>query len=392
MYKKLISLLLALIVVATICTIPALAADGTTQQKFYVSCWSIDASGKEYVAALGSAGEYPEWEDALNAIESHDVSGYTNYRFGIICGIDTETVYEISTDIVLPDNTYLLLGNTVITKPITIKGGINACVVFTEWCVLSGGNTVTNIDGGVILYARYEWKGNSQKWVYDPDTNPEGPGGNQNNNGSGIFPGYPFPDDILPHEKEDTILKDNPFADVNESDWFYNDLIFVYSHNLMVGTSTDPMLFSPNIPLTRGMVVTVLYRYVGSPDVTGLMNPFDDVPDGTWYTNAIKWAAGNGIVYGYGNGKFGPNDNITRQDMAVIMHRYEQISSKIPPDIVMDREFSDWNAIADWAKDAVNRLTTQGIISGKPNNLFDPKGDATRAEYATVLMRLLSGG
>jgi uncharacterized repeat protein (TIGR02543 family) len=181
----------------------------------------------------------------------------------------------------------------------------------------------------------------------------------------------------------------NPFTDVKPGDWFYGDVEYVFTNGLMVGTSTDPMLFSPNATLTRGMVVTVLWRLAGSPVLDGAVNQFTDVMDGLWYSDAVMWAAANGIVSGYGNGLFGPEDNITREQMAVIIINYQKFSGKIPPDIVMDREFSDWNDISDWAKDAVNRLTIQGIISGKPGNLFDPQGETTRAEFAAVLHRFL---
>ncbi|MCL2815528.1 MAG: S-layer homology domain-containing protein, partial [Oscillospiraceae bacterium] len=186
-----------------------------------------------------------------------------------------------------------------------------------------------------------------------------------------------------------SIFIDNPFDDVKESDWFYDDVMYVYSHGLMNGTGIDPMIFSPDISLTRGMVVTVLYRLAGSPDVNDLTNPFDDVAADMWYTDAIKWAAENDIVKGYGNGKFGPNDNITRQDLAAVIYRYEQFSDNIPRDVLTDRKFSDWTDINDYAKNAVNVLTMQGIINGKPGNIFDPAGNATRAEFSAILHRFL---
>ena len=116
---------------------------------------------------------------------------------------------------------------------------------------------------------------------------------------------------------------------------------------------------------------------------------FEDVPSGQWYSEAVAWAAQNGIVSGMGDGLFAPNSDITREQMATILYRYEQFSGKIPPDIVADREFSDWDDISDYAKNPVNVLTAQGIINGKPGNLFDPKGTATRAEVAAMLHRFL---
>ena len=181
----------------------------------------------------------------------------------------------------------------------------------------------------------------------------------------------------------------NPFIDVLGTDWFIDAVIYVYDKGLMNGTSADPMLFSPNATLTRGMVVTVLYRMENTPDVSGMTNPFDDVAAGQWYADAVVWAADKEIVSGYGDGKFGPEDNITREQMAAILLNYELFTHIVPPDIRVDTDFADWDDISEYARNAVTQLTMQGIVTGKPNNLFDPKGNATRAEFATVLMRFL---
>ena len=180
---------------------------------------------------------------------------------------------------------------------------------------------------------------------------------------------------------------ENPFIDVKADDWFYGDVAYVSINRLMLGTNTDPMLFNPNMALTRGMAVTVLYRMSESPDASGLENPFDDVPYGMWYADAVKWAADNKLVNGYGDGKFGPEDIITREQLALILSKYERFAGMIPPDILPAKEFADWNDISDWAKNAVRALTAQGVIGGKPNNLFDPAGEATRAEFAALLHR-----
>ncbi|MCL1905741.1 MAG: InlB B-repeat-containing protein, partial [Clostridiales bacterium] len=181
----------------------------------------------------------------------------------------------------------------------------------------------------------------------------------------------------------------NPFEDVKSSDWFYGDVEYVYTNGLMVGTSTDPMLLSPNMTTTRGMIVTILYRLEGEPDVSDLTNPFDEVAAGTWYTDAVIWAAGNGIVSGYGGGKFGPEDSITRQDLAVILNNYaKSVGIKLPA-VNGYKGFNDDADIANYAKDAIERFFEAGIIAGKPGNIFDPKGDATRAEVAAMLHRFL---
>jgi hypothetical protein len=182
----------------------------------------------------------------------------------------------------------------------------------------------------------------------------------------------------------------NPFTDVKASDWFFDDVAYVYINGLMTGTSTNPMLFSPNMPLTRGMIVTILYRRAGSSDVSDLPNPFDDVPGDIWYADAVKWAVANGIVVGYGNGKYGANDNVTRQDLAVILHRYAYYAGISLPMAREYRSFLDDADIANYAKEAIEAFFRAAVINGYPDGGVHPKGEATRAEVAAMLHRFLN--
>lgn len=184
----------------------------------------------------------------------------------------------------------------------------------------------------------------------------------------------------------------NPFADVSETDWFANDVIYVYSNDYMGGTSTDPMLFSPKAPTTRGMAVTILYRMAGSPDASGFGNPFSDVPTDQWYTDAVKWAVRNHIVEGVGNDRFAPNANVTREQMAVILYNYANWAGFGPEGAWAVRlDFADVDKISDWAVEGAMYVYMNGIISGKPGNLFDPKGETARSEFAAMLHRFLAG-
>jgi len=175
-----------------------------------------------------------------------------------------------------------------------------------------------------------------------------------------------------------------PFTDVNSGDWFYSNVQYVFGSGLMNGTSTD--MFSPNVSLTRGMIVTILYRHAGSPNVSDLKNPFDDVSEGKYYTEAVKWAAENEVVFGF-DGKFSPDDFITRQDLAVILHRYAGFAGIELPTARVYSDFGDDTVISDYAKEAVAALFEAQIINGKPGNLFDPGGNTTRAEVAAMLHR-----
>ncbi|MCL2057432.1 MAG: S-layer homology domain-containing protein, partial [Oscillospiraceae bacterium] len=181
----------------------------------------------------------------------------------------------------------------------------------------------------------------------------------------------------------------NPFVDVLGTDWFIDDVIYVYDKGLMMGTNTEPMRFSPQMTTTRAMIVTILYRMEGEPGATGFGNPFSDVAAGQWYTDAVLWAAANGIVSGYGDGIFGTDDEITREDLVVILDRYAFYARLTLPAIREYIGFADDAEIASYAKGAVEKFYKAGIVNGMPHNLFDPLGDAKRAEVAAMLHRFL---
>ena len=178
----------------------------------------------------------------------------------------------------------------------------------------------------------------------------------------------------------------NPFADVSEKDWFYGDVMFVYENGLMLGTSKT--LFSPHGTATRGMMATILWRMEGSPAPKG-KNSFTDVEAGKWYADAITWTAENGIFAGYGKDKFGPDDPITREQLAAIFYRYADYKGY---DLTVKGnldKFKDADKIADYAKTAMQWAVGSGLVKGKSGNLLDPQGTATRAEIAAMLHRFI---
>jgi uncharacterized repeat protein (TIGR02543 family) len=177
------------------------------------------------------------------------------------------------------------------------------------------------------------------------------------------------------------------FADVTKSDWFYDAVAFVASRGIMIGTNEETSLFSPDMPLTRGMAIMVLYNAEGKPAVDGLENPFTDVADNAYYIDAVKWCADKNIIFGYGNSRFGPDDRIARQDFASIIMRYADYRHSVLTNVKVYSAFSDENEISDYARTAVIMCYETGIIIGKPGNVFDPNAYVTRAESAAILYR-----
>lgn len=173
-----------------------------------------------------------------------------------------------------------------------------------------------------------------------------------------------------------------PFNDVSESEWFYEAVKYVYDKGMMNGVSDTS--FAPYSNLTRGMIAQVLYNLEGKPAVSG--SAYTDVAADQWYNDAVNWAAQKGIVTGYGDGTFGPMDNITREQMAAILYRYAQykgydVSAK--GDLTA---FTDGNTVSDWAKDAMSWAVGTALFNGKGDGILDPTTTATRAEVAKILM------
>ena len=177
-----------------------------------------------------------------------------------------------------------------------------------------------------------------------------------------------------------------PFADVSGSDWFYNDVRYVYEKGIMDGTGADR--FSPNAPLTRAMIVTILYRMAGSPAMSGASD-FKDVDSNKWFAKAVAWAAANGIVNGYGSGLFGPNDPVTREQLAAILYRYAVYGGMTAVTLEENLgSFADTAQLSAYAIQAMNWAVGQGLINGSGSNLV-PKAQATRAQVAAIIHRYL---
>ena len=175
-----------------------------------------------------------------------------------------------------------------------------------------------------------------------------------------------------------------PFTDVTSGDWFYDAVAYVYDKGMMEGT-TDTT-FAPTMNLTRSMIAQVLYNLEERPEAPGAAG-FTDVVANAWYADAVNWAAARGIVKGYDTGAFGPEDSVTREQLAAILYRYAQAKGYDTTQGGMAvREFSDSASISDWAQEAMAWAVNAQVLSGKGNGVLDPQGTATRAEVAQMLM------
>lgn len=174
-----------------------------------------------------------------------------------------------------------------------------------------------------------------------------------------------------------------PFTDVSENDWFYQELVYVYQNGLMNGT--DGGKFSPNMTTSRGMIVTVLYRMEGQPAAG--QSGFADVRDDMYYAAPVAWAAANGIVNGYDSGLFGPEDPITREQMAAILYRYAAYKGR---DVSARADLSgypDAGRISDYAVESLRWANAVKLVNGTDAGTLSPTGQASRAQIAAVLAR-----
>ena len=177
-----------------------------------------------------------------------------------------------------------------------------------------------------------------------------------------------------------------PFTDVPAGSWYYGAAAYAYNNGLFAGTTATT--FAPDMTMTRAMLVSVLWRLAGEPAPKGT-NTFDDVPDGTWYTDAVTWAAENGVVAGIGNGRFDPSSSVTREQTAVILFNYAHskgydVSARADLSV-----FPDAGSVSDWAQSALAWANASGLISGAvrgTQTILDPQGSASRAQVAMILM------
>ena len=179
-----------------------------------------------------------------------------------------------------------------------------------------------------------------------------------------------------------------PFTDVTEGDWFYDAVRYAYETGLMDGVGDN--LFAPNSETTRAQLVTILYRLAGEPEVSGTSG-FTDVEADTWYTDAVVWAAENGIVNGVSETEFAPGKDITREQLATILFRYAEAKGYDVSARADLSAYTDADQIQSYAAESVAWAVAEGLIQGFEDNTLRPAGNATRAQIATILMRFCAG-
>lgn len=241
---------------------------------------------------------------------------------------------------------------------LTISGGVIAV-----WTANTADNQPLDADGTITV------SGGTQQPA-DGTTPPEKPDGSGDNGASGGNAQQPGP---------------GGFTDVSRDDWFANGVDYVSQKGLMSGTGTGT--FAPNTALARGMLVTILYQMAGAPEVTGTC-PFRDVAAGSYYEKAAIWAAENGLVSGYENGCFGPNDPVTREQLAAILYRYAQYRGLDVSQTGSIGGFADNSSVSGYARTAMAWANGAGLISGMGDNTLAPRGTATRGQAAVILMGL----
>lgn len=179
---------------------------------------------------------------------------------------------------------------------------------------------------------------------------------------------------------------DNPYADIDNTDWFYDAVRYMTENGLMNGTSET--MFSPYASISRAMFASALYCLEGKPEINR-NNPFPDVPSDAWYTDAVLWIEYNGIMMGYGDGIFDPNAPMTCQNAMTILYRYAQSNWM---DVKADAELSDYvdsDSVVFYAADAMKWAVALGIIQGRPAMTLKPLEEYTRAELAATIRRLV---
>ena len=261
---------------------------------------------------------------------------------------------------------------------VTIKADQKEGYTFSGWKVTSGNVTIKNAKAETTTFKMTsESVAIEAEYTQDSSSNNNtGNGGSTGSSGSTETP-----------SGDHTNCPSAPFKDVDTNAWYHTSIDYAVEKSLMNGVSADS--FDPNGTLTRAMLVAILYRLEGSPDFNNT-NSFGDVKASDWFANAVLWANANGVVSGYDNGNFGPNDPITREQMASILYRYEKLKGGGFTGAWSFRlEFDDIDKLSSWADEAMHWCVMNNLISGVGGNTLDPKGNATRAQVASIIMRFI---
>ncbi|WNX83118.1 InlB B-repeat-containing protein [Agathobaculum sp. NTUH-O15-33] len=232
-----------------------------------------------------------------------------------------------------------------------------------------------------------QWKTNSGGGTGGGDSGGGGGAGGGGGGATGpVEPDKPGTDDagFTPCDGGESCPTKGTFLDNPYGSWYHNYVDYVFTNGLMKGVSSDR--FAPDETLTRGMLVTILYRMAGSPAVSGA-SPFADVAEGKWYTDAILWATQTDVAGGYGNDRFGPDDPITREQTAAILYRYAVLKGFDTDGREELSSFTDANEVSAWAREAMQWCVQKSLITGRTEQELAPAGTATRAEIAAILSR-----
>lgn len=379
--------------------------DGDTGSYFM---W-LDGNGNSYVPGasvpatvteLTVQWSAPTYTVTLNGVNS-DATGAGNYAVGVTVNIYASTKSGYSFNGWTSDNVTITNANNknasfiMPAKDVAVtanwtknSSGGTGHIYYTIKATAGAGGTISPSGNAAVLYGR------NKTFTITPDNGYAIADVKIDGQSIGAVKTYTFERVKGDHTIEAVFMKatgnpqtgvDVPFTDVSENDWFYADVAYVYANGLMAGTSM--ITFSPNVTTTRGMIVTILYRLEGEPTISGIC-PFDDVKSGSYYEKAITWAAAKGIVSGYGSDLFGPDDPITREQMAVILFRYAHykgldVSAGEDTNIL---SYNDALDISEYAFPAMQWICGESILNGSDGNLM-PRGSATRAQVAAILHR-----
>ncbi len=263
------------------------------------------------------------------------------------------------------------------TTPTPTSRTYTAPVSISESCKLKAIASKVGMNDSTVFSATYI----IGEKTYDETPIDDGNGNNGGSSGGNGNSGNNNVNDVT----EPEIVQSPKFKDVNSDDWYFESVNYVVEKGLFKGITDEE--FGPQMSMTRSMIVTVLYRLAGSPTIEG--TSYKDIEPQSWYEKAVIWASKNKIVEGYGNGLFGAFDNITREQLSVILYRYAKYMKYDVLSTTDITKYSDNDNVSSWASEPIKWMIANGLLTGKPNNIIDPKGEATRAEVATILYRFL---
>ncbi len=361
-----------------------------TANWYVIPKYTVEINGS--YAENSGAGEYYAGETVTISAGERPRAEFNRWK---PYGVSLDNAYSETTTFVMPASNVKINVNwyTFASTSGGGGGGGSGTVSYTIKFETNGGTELApvKLEKGKVLAVELPAKEGYifDAWYFDKELTDKAPLTYKAEKNVTLYAGWIDETAIEKEEKDEPVQKEewqNPFNDVKAGTWYFEPIKYMYQKEYCEGFGWGQ--FGPDVNLSRAMLVTILYRIEGEPQVANA-GGFSDVAKGSWYDNAVAWASANGIVTGYNSYTFAPDDLITREQIAAILYRYASLKGQSVTEKKDISAYGDYGNVSSFANDALSWTVAKGYISGRSESELAPQNSATRAEAMTILYRFI---